>query len=170
MAQVRLATARVAEALAEHARHVEVDQQQVLLEGAALAHQLAVGIEHQARAVEDQLILPADHVDVGHDGAVVGGARGQHLLAEARLLIGVRRGVDVDDDLGARQALGVGRTHGVPDVLAYVDAQRDVAEAEDGRLPAGSEVAVLVEDAIRRQELLVVDVHDLDRDAVPRRR
>ena len=40
-----------------------------------------------------------------HD-EVVGGARGQHLLAELRLARVVRRGVDGDDQLGARRAPG----------------------------------------------------------------
>ena len=49
-----------------------------------------------------------------------------------------------------------GRPRRVPDVLADVDGEHHVAQREDRGLGAGLEVAVLVEDAVVRQVLLVV--------------
>jgi hypothetical protein len=71
------------------------------------------------------------------------------------------RAVDVDHNVGAGEGLGLGRALGVPDVLADVDADFRARDLEDLRLGAGGEVALLVEDAVVGQELLVVDAGDL---------
>ena len=118
---------------------------------------LAVLVHDQARAVEHQLVLTAHHVDVGDAHQIVHGARRDHLLAEAGLAGVVGRAVDVDDELGAGQRLDGGRPRRIPDVLADVDGERRVARHEDRRLGARLEVAVLVEDAVVRQVLLVVN-------------
>jgi hypothetical protein len=92
---------------------------------------------------------------------VIRGARGEHLLAEADLAGVVGRRGDGQDQLGAGERLG-GRGAGrIPDVLA--DVHRDdrapgpVRQLEHGGLDPGLEVPVLVEDAVVRQVLLVVD-------------
>src|SRR5215472_6213422 len=156
-----LAATWIVQPLAEHARYVEIDQQQLLFEGLALTQQLTTRIEDQAGAIEHKLILPADHVHVRNDHVVIRGAGGQHLLAEGGLLVRKRRRVYVHDQLGASQRLSVRRSYSVPDVLAHVDAEPDIAETQHRRFRTGSEISILVEYAIRWQELLVVQVHHM---------
>ena len=51
---------------------VDVNEQQLFAKLAALRQELAVLIEHHAVSVEDELVLPADHIDVGeHDQVVI---------------------------------------------------------------------------------------------------
>src|SRR5260370_7591265 len=79
------------------------------------------------------------------------------LLAKVRRARVVGRGVDRDEELGARQRLERPRARRVPDVLADVDGEGRLARGEDGGVGAGLEVAVLVEDAVVRQVSLVVN-------------
>ena len=60
-------------------------------------------VEQHRRAVEDELVLPADEVHVEHRHRRVGRARREHRLALADPAGVVRRRVDVHDELGARR-------------------------------------------------------------------
>ncbi len=114
-------------------------------------------VHDHAGPVEHELVLTADHVDVGDAHQIVHRPRRDELLAEAGLADVIGRAVDVDDQLGAAQRLHRGRSRRIPDVLADVHGEGRVACDEDRRLGAGLEVAVLVEDAVVRQVLLVID-------------
>ena len=68
----------------------------------AASDEVAVGVEHERGAVEDQLVLAADLVDVDEGARRVGRPGGQHALALGRAgPAKYGRGVDVDDQLGA---------------------------------------------------------------------
>jgi hypothetical protein len=73
----------------------------------------------------------------------------------------VGRAVDVDDDIGAGVSERLGRAFRVPDVLADAHADLGAGDGEELDLIAGAEVALLIEDAVVGQELLVVDAGDL---------
>ena len=147
----------VAGAGAKYRVDVQVGDYEVFLELAAHRHDLAEGIENDARAVEDQLVLPADEIDVCHVDPVVGRAGGQHILAPANLAGVEGRRADVDDDLRPYRALHDRRPHRLPDVLAHVDAYTNAANHVHGALSSGFEVAFLVEYAIVGREHLVVN-------------
>ena len=68
---------------------------------------------------------------------------------------------EVDEELRAREREIGGRRAGLPDVLADRGADVQLPEAEQDEVAAFGEVAVLVEDAIVRQELLAVHGADL---------
>ena len=106
--------------------------------------------------VEHQFVLSPHRVDEGETDEVVGGARGQHLLAELRLAHVVGRRVDRNDQLRPREGLARGGARGIPDVLADIGGHSRVAHQEDGGFRARLEVAVLIEHAIVGQVLLVV--------------
>ena len=130
----------------------------------AAGEQVALGVEGERAAVEDELVLAADLVDVDQRRVGVGGAGGQHPLAVGRLAAVVRRGVDVDRQLGAAVGLHGERTVGAPHVLADADADLDAADLvqlERIGLVAGREVAGLVEDGVVGQETLAVGADDL---------
>ena len=78
-------------------------------------------LEDEAAAVVDQPVLPADGVGVEQHRLVVGGARRQHLAPRRVDAHAVRRGRDVDDDLGARIAAPAHRPVRRPRVLADLD-------------------------------------------------
>ncbi len=78
----------------------------------------AVGREGHRPAVEDQLVLPADLVDVDQRGAGIGGPGGEHALPPGQLPLGEGRRVDVDDHLGAAVGLVGDGARRVPRVLA----------------------------------------------------
>ena len=126
--------------------------------------QVALGVERQRAAVEDQLVLAADLVHVHERRVGVGGARRQHLLAVRGLAAVVRRAVDVDGQLGAAVGLHGERAVGAPDVLADADADLDAADRRRARgvgLVARREVAGLVEDGVVGQQPLAVRAEDL---------
>ena len=158
-AELLLAPAGVVQARAEDLVEIEVGHHEVFLEGPAARDPLALLVEDEGLPVEDELVLAAHRVDEGQADEIVGGPRGQHLLAELGLARVVGRGVDRHHELGSRQGLQGGGPRGIPDVLADVGREHRVAHDEHGRLRAGLEVAVLVEDAVVGQVLLVVRAH-----------
>jgi hypothetical protein len=84
-------------------RGVDVQNGQVLDELRGAGEQRAVGGDHHRVAVEDQLVLAADHVDVGDGRARLGGPPAHQRQPHVVLVQLVRRAVDVDDqaDTGA---------------------------------------------------------------------
>ncbi len=154
------APAHVAQAPPDRGGRVDVDDEQRLLEAGRAGDHLALVVEHDRVAVEDQLVLPADRVAEGEETAVVAGARDEHLLAVLGLADVVRRGGEVDDQLGAGEREVGGGRPGLPDVLADRRPDQRLAELQEHEVAAGGEVAVLVEDAVVGQEPLAVDGRD----------
>ncbi len=144
-------------AVERHRPSVDVAQQQLLFKGRGVREDLAAGPEDDAVAVEDQLVLAADRVDVDDVRAVVGRALGDHLLALDALAGVERRAVDVDQHLGAVLGLPCHRAGRIPAVLADGDADLQAALVDDRAAVADGEITLLVEDAVVRQEHLVVD-------------
>jgi hypothetical protein len=144
------------ESLPENRLSVNVDNNQILSELAAFSQNIAVLIEDDAVAVENQLVLPADGVHVRDYNAMVYGARVEHLVAKVAFASVERRRTDVDDQFRISIRLGRRRPARVPDVLANVDAEIGAAELDDGARAARLEVAILIEHAVVRQEDLVV--------------
>jgi hypothetical protein len=134
-------------------------------------HQAAV-LEDEAAAVVDQPVLSADRVRVEQQRLVVGGAGREHLAPRRVDAHAIRRGRDVDDDLGARVAAAPHRPVGRPRVLADFDG--DVTEiemesivAEGNAVPverqpgaAARERAPFVEHVVGRQLFLGHDARD----------
>jgi hypothetical protein len=129
---------------------VDVDDEEILGEGRTGRHEISVGVEDEGRAVEDEFVLAADEVDVAERHHVVRGARSEHPAAELVDAQSVRRSVDVDDQLGSRPRLPLGRARRIPDVLADADADARAGDHEDGGFVAAPEVSILVEDAVVR--------------------
>jgi hypothetical protein len=140
-----------------HLLQVQVADQQLLLELAAARQQVAARVEHHAPAVEDELVLAAHRVQVAEKDGAVTGPSGEHSLAELALAAVERGGSDGDNDFGASETLAAGRITGVPDILADREPDPGSGHAEDRRLRAGLEVAVLVEDAVVGKILLAID-------------
>ena len=69
---------RVVEGRRAHLVGIDVHDQERLLELRAARDELAPRVEHDALAVEHQLILSADRVDVRHEEAVPGGTPREH--------------------------------------------------------------------------------------------
>jgi hypothetical protein len=112
-------------------------------------------------AVEDELVLAADGVHERDEAGVVAGADDQHLLALAVLADVERRGREIRDQLRSRhREIGRGRA-GLPEVLADGRTDEGLTELEQQQVAARREVPVLVEDAVVRQEALLVDGKDL---------
>ena len=88
---------------------------------------------------------------------VVSRARGEHLLPLAVAADVERRGREVRQELRAREReVGRGRPR-LPHVLADRRADQRAAVLEEEQVASRREVAVLVEDAVVRQEALAVD-------------
>ena len=86
---------------------VEVGGQKVLGERGTVGDQTALGVEDHRVAVEDQLVLAPDGVHPGHESVRVGGAGGDHLRPQQTLARVVGRAVDVDENLGPENVVGV---------------------------------------------------------------
>ena len=151
--------ARVAQTLLHRGLELEVADQQLLGERRRAREHGAVGPEDGAAAVEDELVLTADEIAIGHGAEAVARTRGEHLLARLALAEVVRRGRDVEHAVGAERSR-LGDRVGQPDVLA--DRQRErTAGSDDVQRPAPRrERPLLVEDAVVGQLALVVARHD----------
>ncbi len=151
------AAARVEQALAERRADVEVDDEEVLLELARPGHEMALFVEDERRAVEHELVLPADEVRVDDRHRRVGRARREHRLAFGEPARVVRRAVEVDDHLCATGGLGEDRAVGL-----HASSQIETPTSTPATTNSGPgsvprrEVALLVEHRVVRQELLAV--------------
>ncbi len=136
----------VEQALAEDRLHLDVADERLLGELARPGQQLAVGVEDHRRAVEDQLVLAADLVDVDQGARGVGRPGGQHALTLGQPVGVVRRRVDVDHQLGAPRRLRGDGAGGAEGVLADRHADAHPGHLDQRRRAgAGGEVALLVE-------------------------
>ena len=151
------APADVAQPPADRLARVEVDDEQRLLEARRPRQHLALVVEHDRVAVEEELVLAADEVAEREVGGVVARARDEHLLAFLRLADVVRRRGEIDEQLGAGEGEVGRRRARLPDVLADRRPDQRAAEPQQQQLASGREVAVLVEDAVVRQVALAVE-------------
>ncbi len=118
-----------------------------------------VGVERERAAVEHELVLTADHVEIDERQAAFDDARDRHVLANGELVALVRRRVAHQQDFtpGFEDALDRVWT---PDVLADRNADARAAKNDRSRRRSGCEDALLVEDAVIGQVNL--EPHRLD--------
>ena len=135
-------------------RKVEIDGQAAVLELGRPAQDGFVGTDHERVAVEDQLVLTADHVDVREDATRLGGSSPAQVETGVVLVAFVRRTVDNDEQAGTRCPGGGDGSALLPQVFA--DRQRDVdpVQPDDAQVVARDEVPELVEDSVVRQMVL----------------
>jgi hypothetical protein len=129
-------------------RGVDVAHDQFLDKLPPACDELAVLVDHEAVAVEDELVLSAYQVAEDHIGEVVTGALDEHSLAFRALLDVIRRRGDVDDHLGSGEGLIGGRRSRLPDVLADREPDGRSVDTEHGSGIAHLKVALLVEHPI----------------------
>ena len=154
---VELTPPHVAKPAPHRDLRLDVRDEQVLLEAGRTSDDLARVVEDDRVAVEDELVLPADEVAEGEERGRVPRARDEHLLAILGLPDVEGRGGEVDDELRSRQRQVGRRRPRLPDVLADRRPDEDVSDPDEDELAPLEEVAVLVEDAVVRQEVLAVD-------------
>ncbi len=154
---VQLAPADVTQPPTDREIGLDVDDQQVLLEARRPGDDFARIVEHHRVTVEDELVLAADEVAEREVGARVPGARDEHLLPLLRLAHVERRGREIDDELRAGESEIGCRRPRLPEVLADGGRNVDLAQADEQEIASLGEVAVLVEDAVVREEVLAVD-------------
>jgi hypothetical protein len=124
---------------------------------------VAGGVGDERTAIEDELVVAADGVDV-HDGAIeFEGRIGHQFLPDGTLAVMPRTGRDVDHQIAAlRGELPyrietvvqlARRDHGMrPDVLANGDTDALTGVFDHGGRGRGLEIAVLVEDVVGGQQ------------------
>jgi hypothetical protein len=151
----------VAKPPADHCARLDVDDQQRLFEARPARDDLALVVEHARVSVENQLVLAADRVAERDEAGVVARTRDEHLLALDLATDVERRRADVHEQLRAREREVGRRRPRLPHVLADGQTDERLAELEQHELAPGREVAVLVEDAVVRQESLAVDRLDV---------
>ena len=107
--------------------------------------------------VEDELVLAADEIAEREVRARVPRPRDEHLLTLLRLADVERRCGEVHEELRTGEGEIGRRWAGLPDVFADRQARVHVARVEHHEVAPLGEVAVLVEDAVVREEVLSVD-------------
>ena len=133
----------------------DVDHGDLLPELREAGKEGAVGGDDRRVAVEDELVLAADEVDVDDRAPGLARPRDEDLPALGTGPRAVRRGVERQHDPRPGGGKPRDRTRGRPGVLADHDADRPAADAEDRRVPGtGDEPALLVEHAVVRQQFL----------------
>ena len=139
---------------------------------------VAVGVECQAAAVEDQVVVAAELIDVHDRHVMLPRHAAEHLFAAPVFADRERRCRQIDDRVGARAdqlfdrivvvAAALPEVAIVPDVLADADAEPASAELEDLRAVVRLEVAVLVEHVVGGQQRLAKPLSDAARRAAAR--
>ena len=120
---------------------------------------IALAVDHERRAVEDELVLSTNPIDVDDGQAGFPGPR-RHDIAPQRLLPGViRRTVGHDQYLCTRLLRGTCGSR-KPDVLADDDADPDSCHLNHTGFTARREIPLFVEYRIVGQYLLAVDRAD----------
>ena len=118
------------------------------------------GDDH-ASAIEDELVLAADGVDVDEPSTGLECAVARYPDAFPRLATVIRRAVDVEDDRGFSRGVRVERRAGSPRVLAHRQSELGAGEAHRTFGGTGNERSLLVEHAVVRELDLVVPRDDL---------
>ena len=119
---------------------VEVDHQQVLAELRAAGQHRAGRVDDHRVAVEDQLVLAADQVEVGQGAAGLRRAAGASSSRVSSLSSLVRRAVDDQEQLGAGLAGQGHRAAVLPEVLADGQGDVDAADPDDGQVVPGAKM------------------------------
>ena len=142
---------------------LDIGNEQPVLERGRLKQRLPVFADDEAPAVEDEIVLPSDAIDVNKTDVVVGNSALGNRSADGRLACIIGRSREVDDPSCPTCRLFVGRSVIGPEILAHVHAERPGVPIEHEHIGfrAGNEVALLGEDIERRQLHLVVFGNDL---------
>ena len=154
--------ARVAEARRGDRARVDRAERERLLELGRAGDHLAVLVDREAVAVEDQLVLAADRVHEHHGGEVVHGALDEHALALRRRTPARYGEADRFTITCAPASASV--IAGGPGSQMSSQMLSPIGmpfSSKMRRLGARLEVALLVEDAVVRQVHLAVGGHDL---------
>lgn len=150
----------------------QIDDAEVFGEGGEAGAEGAGGVADEAAAVEDELVVAADGVDVDDGAAEGAGGVGDEGLADVAFVVvpGARGEVDHEVAFLGRELAGgidaaieLTRAEGGvrPDIFADGDANAAAGVFDDERAGGGFEVAVFVEDIVGRQEALVGGGDDL---------
>ena len=135
-------------------------------EGRQLRAERAVGVEREGAAVERQLVLAADHVEIDERQSAFDDARNGDALANGELVALVRRGVGDQQDLAAGLEDAFDRV-GTPDVLADRHADAHAAKCDRPRRRPGRKHPLFVKYAVVGQ--VDLEAHRLDPPAVEER-
>ena len=132
----------------------------LLAPGGELGRERVVGIEREGGAVEHQLVLPADLINVDERQARLVHARHREIEALVGLVALERRAVDDDEDFRPRLDERLAHVW-KPHVLANLEPEPHPLEDDRARRRARDEDALLVEDAVVWQFVLEADIGDV---------
>ena len=135
---------------------IEVPERQVFHEHRAAFDKRAVGIDHEAATVEDQVVLTADLIQVDDRGVDFGGTTLGELETGVGLAFLIRRAVDGEQQVDVLGGQVGHRATILPDVLADGHADGGTIHVEGHGTVAGGEDTEFVEHAVVGQEVLVV--------------
>ncbi len=117
-------------------------------------------IHHDTVAVEDQVVLPPDDVDIGHGGVGLDRAPGHQRQAHLVLVTLERRGVDHHQQPRVGLEHASERSSITPEVLADDDRDIHRLDTNHEQLIARNEDAIFVEDGIVGQMVLRIASDD----------
>ncbi len=153
---VRIGLGRDRRGLLARGDGVQVEEAQVLHEHRRAFQQRSVGVDDEAATVEDQIVLAAHLVDVDQRRVHFGRAAYREVEARVGLAFLVWRAVHGEQQVDVLLGEFGHRAAVLPDVLADGHADAGAVHVEDDGFVAGAEDAEFVEDAVVRQEVLVV--------------
>ena len=127
----------------------------------------AVGVERERAAVEHELVLAADHVEIDERQPAFDDPFDRHVLAHHELVALIRRRVRHEQNFAACFENALHRI-GAPNVLADWNADPHAAKDDRSGRRARGEDPFLVEDAVIGQ--INLEAHRVDPPAVQERR
>ncbi len=144
---------------------VEINDQHIFFEAFGARQEAALGVEGATSAIEDQIVIAANLIDVGEGKAVAARHLPEHALAQFLLACGERRRRKIENGVGAGLdkdldgvfvvAAPLPEISVVPDILADTHAKAAAVPFEHLRAVRGLEVTVLIEDVVSGKKGLV---------------
>ena len=131
----------------------------MLDEGRELECERAIGVDAERGAIEDELVLPTDLVEIHHRQAAFLHAGHGDVEADIGLVALIGRAIRHEQDLGARLGEAFDDI-AVPDVLADRNPDPEPAHSDGARQGAGIKHALFVEDTVIRQINLEADAEN----------
>ncbi len=123
--------------------------------------QAAIVIKSKAPTIEDQLILSANHVDIGDAGRIFLCTFLEECFALSAFVCLKRRGVDIDNELRALSRLRGNWPIGIPDIFTNINAETQTVQLKNRGSFPWRKVAIFIKNTVVRQTPLMVGEHML---------
>ena len=134
---------------------IDVDSGETLHEWSDALHDFAVRVHDERSAIEHELILSAEQIDVDHRQAAVFDAFAYDFFTAILIIERIRGAIDDSNELCTGSCSRFRRTR-LPDVFADQKRGANPVQLDDACFVSSTEIALLVEDLVVGEFLLAI--------------